>query len=146
MTRPSEYESLIKLNSFEAVKPTPGAVEGFLKNAAGYLATAKALDQSMHMQLFTMAYEGYFQVVSAILAHYEVRTKDAGRNLAIQRVSQDLKVSTQEFAFITKAHQRRNGTSYESPFPPVSKAEASAMLDILEKYLPIDIALTWTPS
>lgn len=144
MTRPPEYENLIKLNLFEVVQPTAGAVEGFLKNAADYLATAKALDPSKHLQLFTMAYEGYFQVVHAVLEYYEVRTKDAGRNLAIQRVSQDLKVSTQEFAFITKAHQRRNGTSYESPFPPVSKAEASAMLAILENYLPIAIALTGT--
>ncbi|WP_322035410.1 hypothetical protein [Burkholderia cenocepacia] len=89
-----------------------------------------------------MAYEGYFQLVQAVLEFYEVRTKDAGRNLAIQRVSTSLGVSPPEFAFITKAHERRNGTSYVSPFPPVSKAEAATMLGILEKYLPIARALT----
>jgi hypothetical protein len=81
-------------------------------------------------------------VVQAVLEFYEVRTKDAGRNLAIQRVSSSLGVSPQEFAFITKAHERRNGTSYLSPFPPVSKAEAAAMLAILTKLLPVARTLT----
>lgn len=81
-------------------------------------------------------------MVQAVLEFYEVRTKDAGRNLAIQRVSSSLGVSPQEFAFITKAHERRNGTSYLSPFPPVSKAEAAAMLAILTKLLPVARTLT----
>jgi hypothetical protein len=136
MFRPNEYDNLIKRKAFESVEPTTGAVEGFLRNAADYLDAAKALDPAKHLQVFTMAYEGYFQVVQAVLEFYEVRTKDAGRNLAIQRVSSDLKVDTREFTFITKAHERRNGTSYSSPFPPVSKAEAVTMVAILEKYLP----------
>lgn len=73
-------------------------------------------------------YENLIKMVQAILEFYEVRTKDAGRNLAIQRVSTSLGVTLQEFAFITRAHERRNGTSYLSPFPPVSKAEAPAVL------------------
>lgn len=142
MSRPNEYDNLIKSKAFEAVAPTTGAVDGFLRNAADYLAAAKALDQAKHLQVFTMAYEGYFQVVQAVLEFFEVRTKDAGRNLAIQRVSTDLKVDTKEFAFITRAHERRNGTSYSSPFPPVSKAEALTMVSILEKYLPQAKTLT----
>ena len=145
MRRPAEYENLIKAKAFEAVAPTPGAIAGFLRNAADYKATAEELDPSRHMQVFTLAYEGYFQIVQAVLERYEVRTKDAGRNLAIQRVSTSLGVNTQEFAFITKAHERRNGTSYVSPFPPVSKAEAATMLAILAKYLPVAQTLTGTP-
>jgi hypothetical protein len=34
MPRPSEYENLIKMKAFEAVTPTPGAIAGFLRNAA----------------------------------------------------------------------------------------------------------------
>lgn len=83
MSRPNEYDNLIKSKAFESVAPTTGAVDGFLRNAADYLAAAKALDQAKHLQVFTMAYEGYFQVVQAVLEFYEVRTKDAGRNLAI---------------------------------------------------------------
>ncbi|VWB62868.1 hypothetical protein BLA6993_02929 [Burkholderia lata] len=145
MSRPTEYENLIKAKAFDEVAPTPGAIAGFLRNAADYKATADELDSARHLQVFTLAYEGYFQVVQAILEFYEVRTKDAGRNLAIQRVSASLGVSPQEFAFITKAHERRNGTSYVSPFPPVSKAEAATMLSILTKYLPVAHTLTGTP-
>jgi len=136
VTRPVEYENLIKRNYFEVVAPTAGAVEGFLRNAGEYLSVAKGLDPAHPLQIFTMAYEGYFQVVHAILEFYEIRTKDAGRNMAFQRVSTDLNVNVKEFTFITKAHARRNGTSYHSPFPPVSKAEALAMVAILEKNLP----------
>ncbi|HKR45106.1 MAG TPA: hypothetical protein VJU59_36475 [Paraburkholderia sp.] len=145
MPRPAEYENLIKTKAFEAITPTPGTIAGFLRNAADYRAAADGLDPGRHLQVFTLAYEGYFQLVHAILECYEVRIKDAGRNLAIQRVSTSLGVTTQEFAFITKAHERRNGTSYLSPFPPVSKAEAVAMLNILARYLPVAHALTGTP-
>lgn len=145
MARPAEYENLIKTKAFDAVGPTPGALAGFLRNAADYKATADGLDPARHLQIFTMAYEGYFQVVQAVLEFYQVRTKDAGRNLAIQRVSTSLGVDSQEFAFITRAHERRNGTSYVSPFPPVSKAEAATMLSILAKYLPLAHTLTGTP-
>lgn len=145
MSRPAEYENLIKTNAFEAVAPTPGAISGFLRNAADYKATAEQIDPTRHLQVFTLAYEGYFQLVQAVLELYEVRTKDAGRNLAIRRVSSSLGVNSQEFAFITKAHEQRNGTSYLSPFPPVSKAEATTMLAILAKYLPAAHMLTKTP-
>lgn len=142
MPRPVEYDNLIKTKAFEAVAATPGAIEGFLGNAADYKAAADGLDPARHLQVFTLAYEGYFQLVQAILEFYEVRTKDAGRNLAIQRVSTSLGVNAPEFAFITRAHERRNGTSYVSPFPPVSKAEAATMLSILTKYLPVAQMLT----
>jgi hypothetical protein len=143
-SRPAEYENLIKTKAFEAVAPTHGAIAGFLRNAADYEATAKAIDQDRSLQIFTLAYEGYFQLVHAVLEFYEVRTRDAGRNLAIQRVSTSLGVTSQEFAFITRAHERRNGTSYVSPFPPVSKAEAATMLGILTKYLQVAHTLTAT--
>lgn len=146
MPRPPEYENLIKNRAFEAVQPTPGAVVGYLKNAQDYLDVAKSLDAGRTLQVFTMAYEGYFAIVQAVLEFHEVRTKDAGRNLAIQRVSQNLQLATGEFAAVSKAHERRNNTSYVSPFPPVSKAEAGAMVTILAKYLPVARALTGVPS
>jgi len=132
---------LIRTRALEAVPPTPGAVRGYLKNAGDYLDAAKGLDPAKALQVFTMAYEGYYAIVQAVLEFHEVRTKEAGRNLAIQRVSQDLKLATGEFAAVTRAHERRNNTSYVSPFPPVSKAEAAAMTAILEKYLPVAAAL-----
>jgi len=145
MTRPVEYDNLIKNRAFEAVQPTAGAVAGYLKNAQDYLDVAKGLDAGRTLQVFTMAYEGYFAIVQAVLEHHEVRTKDAGRNLAIQRVSQDLQLSAGEFAAVSRAHERRNNTSYVSPFPPVSKAEASVMVAILEKYLPLARQFTGQP-
>ena len=145
MSRPPEYENLIKTKALETVVPTPGAVALYLRNASDYLATAKAANPQQSLQVFTLAYEGYFQLVQAVLELYEVRTKEAGRNLAIQRVSMDLKVDTPEFVLITKAHARRNSTSYQSPFPPVSQAEAATLVSILEKYIPVAYKLANVP-
>ena len=92
MTLPVEYQNLIARRSLEVVQPTPGAVQAFLLQAENYLASAKQIDPKLAMQVFTNAYEGYFQLVDAFLEHYKVRTKEAGRNLVIQRVSADLKV------------------------------------------------------
>lgn len=141
MTRPTEYENLIKTRALEAVQSTPGAVHVYLQNAADYLAAAMQTNERLTLQIFTAAYEGYFQIVAAFLEFHQVRAKDAGRNLVIQRVSSDLKLSPAEFAFVTKAHARRNDTAYHSPFPPISKAEAQALVSVLEKYLPIARAM-----
>jgi hypothetical protein len=96
------------------------------------------------MQIFTNAYEGYHQVVQAVLEHYQVRTKQAGRAMAIARVSADLCLTSQEMSAVIRAHDRRNDTSYRSPLPPLSKAEATTMVAILAKYLPVARVLTAT--
>ena len=145
MQRSIEYENLVKTHALEAVAPTPGALQLYLTNAKNYLDSAKQIDQKLSMQIFTCAYEGFFQLVQSVLEFQQVRAKDAGRNLVIQRVSSDLKVSAAEFSIISKAHSRRNATSYQSPFPPVSKAEADALMEILEKYLPEAYKLTGVP-
>lgn len=147
MSRPPEYENLIKLNVFAAQPETPGATAALLKNAKEYLAVAQNMDASTHpMQVFSMAYEGFFQVVQAVLEFHTVRVKDSGRDAAIQRVCADLVMSSSEQRLMTKAHERRNSTAYMSPFPPVSKAEAEALALLVAKYLPAAYSLTKTPS
>ncbi len=48
-----------------------------------------------------------------------------------------MKLSPDEMRVIIRAHDRRNSTSYHSPFPPLSRAEAMGLLAILEKYIPV---------
>jgi len=124
----------------------PLSVAGYLKNALDYLEAARSIDAGRTLQVFTMANEGYFASVLAVLEFHEVRTMDVGRNLAIQRVPQDLQLSNGEFAAVSRAHERRNNTSYVPPFPPVSKAEAAAMVAILAKCLPVARTLTGAPT
>ena len=145
MQRPIEYQNLIKTGALEEVAQTPGAVAQYIENAKNYLASAKQIDQNLSMQRFTSAYEGYFQLVQAVQEYYGVRAKGAGRNLVIQRVGSDLNMSPAEMALIIKAHNRRNETTYQSPFPPVAKAEADALVGILEKYVPEACLLTGAP-
>lgn len=142
MPRPVEYDNLIARRALEEVTTTPHATEGFLQNARGYLDAAKLLDPKSSLQAFTLAYEGYFQIVQAVFEFYGVRCKDSGRHLAIQRVSSDLGLSSKELPFIIRAHERRNNNAYVSPFPPVSRQEAQLMIALLERYLPAAIQLT----
>lgn len=142
MPRPPEYDNLVKVGAFADVRQTPGAIGQYLKNASEYLDAAKSLDQKKPTTVFTMAYEGFYAVVQAVLEFYGVRTKDAGRNLAIQRVATDLGMAPGEFKLVSDAHGRRNGTTYVSPLPPVTKAEAAALVALLDKYLPQATALT----
>lgn len=145
MPRPTEYENLIKTKAFEPVARTPGAVEGFLKDAADSLEVASSIDVKRPKQRFILAYEGFYALVQAVLELHEVRTKEAGRNLAIQRVAADLQLNPGEMKLVIDAHARRNETTYRSPFPPISRAEAQAMLDILAKSLPLAHTLTGVP-
>jgi len=145
MPRPPEYENLIKGGAFEAITRAAGVTEAFLKTAAEDLEVAKSIDIKHPKQRFTLAYEGFYSLVQSVLDFYEVRTKDAGRNLAIQRVAADLKLAPAEFKLVIDAHSRRNETTYRSPFPPISRAEAQAMIDILAKALPFAHTLTGVP-
>lgn len=145
MARPPEYDNLVKRGLFADVRQTPGAIGQYLKNAAEYLDAAKSLDPKRPTTVFTMAYEGFYAVVQAVLEFYAVRTKDAGRNLAIQRVAIDLGLDPGEFKLASDAHARRNGTTYVSPLPPVTRAEAGALVSLLEKYLPKAQLLTAAP-
>lgn len=142
MPRQPKYENLIKTRAFEAVDRTPGAMEGFLKDAADCLEVAVSIDVKRAKQRFILAYEGFYALVQAVLELNEVRTKEAGRNLAIQRVAADLHLTPGEMKLVVDAHARRNDTTYRSPFPPISRAEAQSMIDILSKSLPLAHALT----
>lgn len=142
MPRPPEYDNLIRTRAFEEVARTAGAVEGFLKDAAESLEVAMSIDVKRPKQRFILAYEGFYALVQAVLEFYEVRTKDSGRNLAILRAGADLNLDREEIRLVSTAHGRRNDTTYRSPFPPISRAEAQAIIDILEKTLPAAHALT----
>jgi hypothetical protein len=82
MPRPPEYENRIKTKAFEPVARTKGAVEGFLNDAAYGLEVASSIDVKRPKQRFILAYEGFYALVQAVLELHEVRTKEAGRNLA----------------------------------------------------------------
>lgn len=133
MNRPPEYVNLIKTNVFAEIQANPDACAALIRNARDYCDMTNLLPEEKTLQRFTMAYEGFFQIVQAVLEFYGVRTKDAGRNAAILRVAADLNFEAGEIAAVAKAHDRRNNTSYRSPFPPMSRAEADAMSSLLSK-------------
>ena len=144
MPRPIEYENLIKNGYFHPVQTTPDFIRQYLQVAAGYLADAKYVPHAASR--FILAYEGFYQIVQAVLDFHGVRAVDrpGHRIVAIQRVCADLKLSPGQLKLITDAHARRNETVYKAPLPPISQADAEAMVKVLEDALPSVHALTQT--
>lgn len=144
MPRPPEYDNLIKSGYFHPVQSTPDYIRQYLQVASGYVADAKSVPHPASK--FMLAYEGFYQVVQAVLDFHGVRAADrpGHRIVAIQRVCADLKLSPGQIKLITDAHGRRNETVYKAPLPPISQADADAMVRVLEMALPPVYALTGT--
>ncbi len=145
MTRPEEYENLIKTGHFKDH-------DGKLTNIIQYLEVATQLSQdaknlSFATSKYTLAYDGFFQIVQAVLEFYNVRSTDkqGHRIIAIQRICADLGIRPGGFKLISIAHDRRNQVTYGDPFPPISQEEASAMLHILDETIPKVKALLKIP-
>ena len=133
--RPAEYDNLVRTGACHDTPASTTVVAGFISHAKQYLAAAQALPNEASLPRFTLSYEGLYACVQAVLALHGVRTKDAGRQLAIQRVSADLGLSATEFVTFSDAHNRSNGSTYQSPFPPLSEREAKAVLDLLHQLI-----------
>ena len=135
MTRPAEYENLLKLGSFKEAASSTESIEQFMRNAQELAAAAKTgLGASPQ---FLLAYEGMFNVVMAVLEFHEVRPGDASghRATAIGRVAADLGLAPAKRSVLIRLHDVRNRVTYRKPIPPVTKSDAEAMLSILNDML-----------
>ena len=145
MPRPAEYDNLIRTGYFHDQPATPGFLEQYLLVAEQCLSSARSTAHPTPAYL--LAYEGFYQLVQAVLEHYGVRAADrpGHRVVAIQRVCADLQLSPGQQKLVTDAHTRRNETVYRAPLPPVSLAESKAMIQILEAALPLAHKLVTRP-
>lgn len=145
MPRPAEYDNLIRTGYFHEQPATPGFLAQYLLVAEQCLDGARKTEHSTPAYL--LAYEGFYQLVQAVLEHHGVRAADrpGHRVVAIQRVCADLQLSPGQQKLVTDAHTRRNETVYRAPLPPVSLAESKAMIQILEAALPLAHKLVAMP-
>jgi hypothetical protein len=144
MPRPEPYENLIKTGLLQPVTSDRTFVSQYLVNAQDYTTAATAA--SLPVARFTLAYEGFYCLVQAVLEHYGVRStsRQGHRIVAIQRVCADLKLTPGQVKQVSDVHARRNESTYRAPIPPVSQAEADAMLAIVSMAMPQVVALTAT--
>jgi actin-related protein len=136
MQRPHEYEDLITKKFFKAVPATAGASDAFLKNAQDYLHACKLLQEGFPVPAFSLAYDGLSQLFQAIFSHYEVQVKPSLRSSATQVICRELGMNISDQCFVSTIHERRNQTSYQSPFPPALPYEIENLVRILETYIP----------
>lgn len=142
MPRPDAYQNLIKTGMLQPVPGDRAFVRQYLANAQDY--ATEAAKAAVPLARFTLAYEGFYCLVQAVLEHHGVRStsRPGHRIVAIQRVCADLKLSPGQVKQVTDVHARRNESVYRAPIPPVSQAEADAMLAIIDMALPQVLALT----
>ncbi len=141
MLRPPEYEALLKIGSFKQAVSSKDSLAQFLHTADEMAAAAKS--PMPNSARFFLAYEGMFSVVMAVLEFYEVRPGDAGghRATAIQRVAADLKLDAAKQSVVARLHDVRNRVTYRAPLPPITKADADALLVILQEMLVVARAM-----
>jgi hypothetical protein len=142
MTRPPEYDNLVKMGSLKEAISTKESIEQFIVTAEQMRTTAKV--QMPDSARFTLCYEGMFNVVMAVLELYGTRPGDGGnhRTTAIQRVASDLKLDVGALSALTRLHSIRNRVTYRDAIPPITKADADAMQRILDAMLPAAQTLT----
>jgi hypothetical protein len=135
MPRPPEYDALLKIGSFKEAVSSKDSLAQFLNTADEMVAAAKS--PIPNSARFLLAYEGMFSVVMAVLEFYAVRPGDAGghRATAIQRVAADLKLDAAKQSVVARLHDVRNRVTYRAPLPPITKADADALLAILQEML-----------
>lgn len=142
MPRPEQYDNLIRSGLLQPVTGSRDFIAQYVANARAFAADAERA--SVPLIRFTLAYEGFYCLVQAVLEHHEVRStsKPGHRIVAIQRVCADLNLSPGQVKQITDVHSRRNEAVYRAPLPPVSQAEADAMLAIVNMATVEVVALT----
>lgn len=145
MTRPVEYDNLLKIGTFKEAASSKDSIEQFMRTAQELLTSGKA--GLMDSARFLLAYEGMFSVVMAVLEFHELRPGDGGghRTSAIARVAADLKLEPARQSALTRLHDARNRVTYRRPIPPVTKSDADAMQSILDDMLPAARALIGPP-
>lgn len=135
MPRPLEYDNLLKIGSFKEAVSNKASIAQFLRTADDMVAAA-ALPMP-HSAKFFLAYEGMFSVVMAVLEFYGVRPADTGghRSTAIRRVAVDLRLDDPSQSVLGRLHDVRNRVTYRAPLPPITKADADALMAILQAML-----------
>lgn len=135
MPRPPEYDALLKIGSLKEAVSSKDSLAQFLQTADEMAVAARS--PMPNSARFLLAYEGMFSVVMAVLEFYEVRPGDAGghRATAIQRVAADLKLDAAKQSVVARLHDVRNRVTYRAPLPPITKADADALLAILQEML-----------
>ncbi|NIM42431.1 MAG: hypothetical protein GTN84_14775 [Hydrogenophaga sp.] len=136
----------MKIGSFKEAVTSEASIAQFLRTADDMMAAAQhPMPDSAR---FFLAYEGMFSVVMAVLEFHGVRPADTGghRATAIRRVAVDLQLDVSRQSVLGRLHDVRNRVTYRAPLPPITKADADALLAILQEMLIAGKALIAKPA
>jgi hypothetical protein len=139
-TRPANFDNLMRVGSLMEGIYSKEDVAQYVVNAEHMLADAELPGISVHGS-FTLAYEGLHCLAVAILNYYRVRAVEGRghRTTALQLLPSCLSLKEAvpgADIIVTRAHERRNNTTYNRPVPPIPAGDARALVALLKAAVP----------
>lgn len=139
--RPEVVRNLLSTGQLDEAMYSAADVGQWLTNADAMLADARHEEVSTH-GAFILAYEAFYSLALAVLMHHRVRVRE-GRGhratpgqLMVPLLGLDAALPGAG-KVIVQAQTNRNTSTYERPFPPVSRRQVADLLRVMEVALPL---------
>lgn len=147
--RPEVVRNLLATGGLDEAAYSADDVRQWVANAEAMLADARRAEVSTHAT-FILAYESFYSLALAVLMHFRVRAREGRGHRAVpgQLMVPLLDLETAlpgAGRVIVQAQTNRNTSTYERPFPPVSRRQVADLLRVVEAALPRTRALLGLP-
>lgn len=138
--QPQAIQNLLTTGQLDAATYSANDVAQWLVNAEAMLADARREEISTH-GAFILAYEAFYSLALAVMMHHRVRVRESRGHRAIpgQLMVPLLGLDTAlpgAGKVIVQAQTNRNTSTYERPFPPVSRRQVADLVRVVEAALP----------
>jgi hypothetical protein len=138
--RPEAVRNLLATGQLDEAAHSADDIAQWLANAEAMLADARREGVSTH-GAFILTYEAFYSLALAVLMHHRVRVRE-GRGhratpgqLMIPLLGLDAALPGAG-KVIVQAQTNRNTSTYERPFPPVSRQQVADLIRVVEAALP----------
>lgn len=147
--RPAAVLNLLATGGLDEALYSADDVRQWVANAETMLADARRPEVSTH-SAFILTYEAFYSLALAVLMHHRVRAREGRGHRAtpgqLMVPLLDLEAALPGAGkVIVQAQTNRNTSTYERPFPPVSRRQVADLLRVVEAALPRARALLGLP-
>lgn len=138
--RPEAIRNLLAAGALDEAAYSADDVRQWVANAEAMLADARRAEVSTHAA-FILAYESFYSLALAVLMHHHVRARE-GRGHRATPGQLMVPLLGLEAALpgagkvVVQAQANRNTSTYERPFPPVSRRQVADLIRVVEVTLP----------
>ena len=138
--RPEAIRNPLATSQLDEAVHSADDVQQWVLNAESMLADARRADGGTH-GAFVLAYEAFSCLALAALMHHRVRAREGRGHRAVPGQILvpllDLEAALPGAGkVVVQAQANRNTSTYERPFPPVSRRQVADLIRVVEAALP----------